>query len=562
MPCAAAPASSCARRPAPARPRACRRALLDAGLAGDERGAGARAAAARGARRGAARRRGARRPRRRRGRLRGALRAASAARRRALRFVTEGVLAPPARARSVARAASAWSCSTSSTSATSQGDLALALVRELQATARPDLRLVVMSATLEPRRRRAFLGDCPVLAAEGRTFPVAIELRRRARRPRRSRRRSPPRCGALARTASTATCWCSCPAPARSAAPREALAPLAAAHDLLVLPLHGDLPPDEQDRAVRRAGAAQGDPGDQRRRDLAHDRRRGGGDRQRPGAHRAPLAVDAGSTLRLGAPISRAAASSAPAAPAAPRRAAACACDRGTITTRAASARCPRSAALDLARTRARAARLGPARSDARSRWFEPPPPAALGARRASCWRGSARSTRPSGDAHRARPPHARGSRRPAARAPAARGRAPRARRARARCSRRCRPSATSASTRAPSAASARATSDRRPPTCCCAPSCSTRRRAPVSTPARCAAAVSTPRAVRAVERTRRQRAVARAHARRRQGAAPSAPARRGGRCRRDANGAPALHPRRLSRPRRPPACRPARRAA
>ena len=62
----------------------------------------------------------------------------------------------------------------------------------------------------------------------------------------------------------------------------EALAPLAAAHDLLVLPLHGDLPLDEQERALRRGRPAQGGALDERRRDVADDRRRHRRDRQRP----------------------------------------------------------------------------------------------------------------------------------------------------------------------------------------------------------------------------------------------------------------------------------------
>lgn len=56
-----------------------------------------------------------------------------------------------------------------------QSDVALAVVRELQATVRPDLKLVVMSATLETERIAAHLGDCPVVRSEGRTFPVALQ---------------------------------------------------------------------------------------------------------------------------------------------------------------------------------------------------------------------------------------------------------------------------------------------------------------------------------------------------------------------------------------------------
>jgi len=52
-------------------------------------------------------------------------------------------------------------------------DLAIALVRQAMA-ARDDLRVVVMSATLDARRVAAYLGDCPVIEVAGRPYPVAI----------------------------------------------------------------------------------------------------------------------------------------------------------------------------------------------------------------------------------------------------------------------------------------------------------------------------------------------------------------------------------------------------
>ncbi len=56
-----------------------------------------------------------------------------------------------------------------------QCDAALTVIRELQDTVRPDLRLVVMSATLQTEQIAAYLGDCPVSTSDGREFPVAIE---------------------------------------------------------------------------------------------------------------------------------------------------------------------------------------------------------------------------------------------------------------------------------------------------------------------------------------------------------------------------------------------------
>jgi len=52
-------------------------------------------------------------------------------------------------------------------------DLGLALALDVQAGLRPDLRLLVMSATLEGERLAAFL-DAPRIRSEGRSFPVRI----------------------------------------------------------------------------------------------------------------------------------------------------------------------------------------------------------------------------------------------------------------------------------------------------------------------------------------------------------------------------------------------------
>lgn len=60
-------------------------------------------------------------------------------------------------------------------------DLCLALVKELLSV-RDDLKLVVMSATLDAGAVAAFLDGCPVVTSEGRPFPVAI--RHAEKRPR------------------------------------------------------------------------------------------------------------------------------------------------------------------------------------------------------------------------------------------------------------------------------------------------------------------------------------------------------------------------------------------
>ncbi|MDE1163766.1 MAG: ATP-dependent helicase HrpB [Acidobacteriaceae bacterium] len=54
-------------------------------------------------------------------------------------------------------------------------DLALALLRRLQKERRPELKIVVMSATLEAAPVAAFLGGCPVVRSEGRAYPLSVE---------------------------------------------------------------------------------------------------------------------------------------------------------------------------------------------------------------------------------------------------------------------------------------------------------------------------------------------------------------------------------------------------
>src|SRR5438552_108180 len=51
-------------------------------------------------------------------------------------------------------------------------DLGLALARNVQQGLREDLKLLVMSATIDGARVAKLLGDAPVIASEGRAFPV------------------------------------------------------------------------------------------------------------------------------------------------------------------------------------------------------------------------------------------------------------------------------------------------------------------------------------------------------------------------------------------------------
>ena len=133
-----------------------------------------------------------------------------------------------------------------------QGDLALALLHRLQATTRPDLRLVVMSATLDAGPVARFLG-APTVRSEGRLFDVAVEYLSPADAAR-DDRLDDRVAAALRRVVTEAPAGdvlVFLPGMAEIRRAAQACAPLAARHGLDLLPLHGDLSPEEQDRAVR-----------------------------------------------------------------------------------------------------------------------------------------------------------------------------------------------------------------------------------------------------------------------------------------------------------------------
>ena len=54
-------------------------------------------------------------------------------------------------------------------------DLGLALAIEIQEALRPDLRLLVMSATLDTEEISTLLNNCPIITSKGRSYPVTIK---------------------------------------------------------------------------------------------------------------------------------------------------------------------------------------------------------------------------------------------------------------------------------------------------------------------------------------------------------------------------------------------------
>ena len=132
-------------------------------------------------------------------------------------------------------------------------DLALALLDRLQRTCRPDLRLIVMSATMDSAPVAQFLtagskGECPVLRAEGRQFELRISHRPHSTAP------------LEAQVAAALTDLLAegldgdvlvfLPGAAEIRRAAGACASIAQARGMRIAPLHGDLSPEEQDRAV------------------------------------------------------------------------------------------------------------------------------------------------------------------------------------------------------------------------------------------------------------------------------------------------------------------------
>jgi ATP-dependent helicase HrpB len=117
-------------------------------------------------------------------------------------------------------------------------DLALALARQAW-RARDDLRLLVMSATLDAGPVARFLDGCPVIEAPGRLHPLDVRYEPALSLPQAARRVLETGGGHV---------LCFLPGAPEIRRAQAELGPRAA--DALVLPLHGSLPADEQDRAI------------------------------------------------------------------------------------------------------------------------------------------------------------------------------------------------------------------------------------------------------------------------------------------------------------------------
>ncbi len=132
------------------------------------------------------------------------------------------------------------------------GDISLARALDLQESLRPDLKIIVMSATLDGAQLERHLAPCETLSSSGRTFPVEIEYLRHEPRD------DPP--WELAADAVSENL---------DRTDGDILVFMPGAYEIqrtiremshrapsgcAILPLHGELPASEQDKAVARTG--------------------------------------------------------------------------------------------------------------------------------------------------------------------------------------------------------------------------------------------------------------------------------------------------------------------
>ena len=133
------------------------------------------------------------------------------------------------------------------------GDISLARALQIQQTTRPDLKLIVMSATLDAGLLKTYLAPCEVLVSQGRSFPVRIEYL-----PKSVNFDAEPVWDVAARecervaAASTGDLLVFMPGAYEISRTVQAIQGLRTLREFVTFPLHGELPPEQQDRAVAR----------------------------------------------------------------------------------------------------------------------------------------------------------------------------------------------------------------------------------------------------------------------------------------------------------------------
>jgi ATP-dependent helicase HrpB len=151
------------------------------------------------------------------------------------------------------------------------GDITLARALDIQESARPDLKLIVMSATLEAESLRRYLSevrahasritdhdspsfDCAVLSSSGRTFPVGVHYATTPSYEQRSPvwEQAADAFAHFVQTGGEGDVLVFMPGAYEIAQTIEAISRCKESRGFRLLPLHGELNPKDQDAAVAR----------------------------------------------------------------------------------------------------------------------------------------------------------------------------------------------------------------------------------------------------------------------------------------------------------------------
>jgi ATP-dependent helicase HrpB len=128
-----------------------------------------------------------------------------------------------------------------------ESDLALSLLKRLQ-EARPELKIVVMSATLEADPVAKFLGECPIIRSEGKLFEIDVTHLPYSKDPLEKQVRGAVEL--LLREGQSGHILTFLPGTVEIRRAMRECDDIARREGLLMLPLHGSLTPAEQDLAV------------------------------------------------------------------------------------------------------------------------------------------------------------------------------------------------------------------------------------------------------------------------------------------------------------------------
>jgi ATP-dependent helicase HrpB len=132
------------------------------------------------------------------------------------------------------------------------GDITLARALDLQESGRPDLKLLVMSATLDVERLEDYLRPCRVLESSGRTFPVSISYAKTPgyidKRP--VWQQAGDAFSDYVESGGEGDVLVFMPGSFEISQTIDAIRHTDASRGFILLPLHGELPPRDQDAAV------------------------------------------------------------------------------------------------------------------------------------------------------------------------------------------------------------------------------------------------------------------------------------------------------------------------